>query len=265
LGIDTNPIKLTNGVYEGLPYVPGGAARQRIELLDGQPATGVLNGDGDNETVVFLSEQRGGTSTDLYMALMGRVKGRIITLATVRLGDRISVRSIRIDKEQVSLDLLQSGAKDAACCPSELVTRTWSLERTGLVERVVKKRPGTLALKTLEGVQWVFRGSIPQQAAGEAEATLVFEKDRISGAAGCNRYLGYAATTKVPGELTLKAIKSSNGECGGSAMRYEDQYLEALRQVVRFGFFLGDLTLSWQKADGSLGTMRFAPRKAPAR
>ena len=47
--------------------------------------------------------------------------------------------------------------------------------------------------------------------------------------------------------------------------RSEDRYLEALRRVVSFGFFLGDLTLSWQKENGSLGTMRFAPRKAPAR
>lgn len=264
-GIDTNPIKLVNGVFEGAPYVSGGASRQRIELLDAQPVTGDLNGDGVSETVVFLSEDNGGTGTYLYMAIMGRSKGKIVTIATVRLGDRLGVRSILIDKGQISLELLQHGAKDAACCPSELVTRTWSLERTGLVERVVKKRPGTLTLATLGGVEWVFRGfKSYQDASGTAEATLVFEKDRISGSAGCNRYLGYAATTKVPGELTLKASKSSNSECEVKAMIDEDRYLAALRRVVRFGFFLGDLTLSWQKEDGSQGVMRFAPRKTLA-
>jgi heat shock protein HslJ len=264
-GIDTSPIKLVNGIFVGPPYVPGGAGRQRIELLDAQPVFGDLTGDGAGETVVFLSEDNGGTGTYLYMAVMGRSQGKIVTIATVRLGDRLGVRSILIDKGQISLELLQHGAKDAACCPSELVTRTWSLERTGLVERVVKKRPGTLTLATLAGVEWVFRGFKPQQAAsGAAETTLVFEKNRISGSAGCNRYLGYSATTKIPGEVTLKASKASNSECDSTVMNHEERYLEALRRVVRFGYFFGDLTLSWQKEDGSQGVMRFAPRKVTA-
>jgi heat shock protein HslJ len=264
-GIDTSPIKLVNGIFVGPPYVPGGASRQQIELLDAQPVTGDLTGDGAGETVVFLSEENGGTVTYQYMAVMGRSQGKIVTIATVRLGDRLGVRSILIDKGQITLELLQQGAKDAACCPSELVSRTWSMERTGLVERVVKKRPGTLTLATLAGVEWVFSGFTPQQVASEvAETTLIFEKNRISGSAGCNRFLGYAATTKVPGEVTLKASKTSNRECEATVMNHEGRYLEALRRVVRFGYFFGDLTLSWQKEDGSQGVMRFTSRKVTA-
>ena len=262
--IDTSPIKLVNGVFEGPPYVPGGACRQRIELLDGEPVTGDLNGDGVDETLVFLREDDGGTATYLYMAIMGRTQGKIVTIATVRLGDRLGIRSILIDKGEVSLGLLQFGVKDSACCPSELVTRVWSLDRTGLVEHVVKKKPGTLALTTQSGVEWIFRGFDPKQTTPKlTEITLVFEKDRIRGSAGCNRYLGYAATTKVPGEMTLKASKTSNSECGVKVMSDEDRYLEALRRVARYGYYLGDLTLSWRKEDGSLGVMRFAPRKTP--
>ena len=198
-GIDTTPIKLINGVFEGQPYVPGGASRQRIELLDSRPVIGDLNGDGNLETVVFLSEDDGGTGSYLYMAVMGRVKDKIVTIATVRLGDRLGVRSMLIDRGQISLDLLQYGAKDAACCPSELVTRTWSLQGTNLVERVVKKRPGTLTLATLSGSGWIFRGFDSKRATqGSADTVLIFDKDRISGSAGCNRYLGYATATKIP-------------------------------------------------------------------
>lgn len=263
-GIDTTPTKLVNGVFEGPPYVPGGASRQRIELLDSRPVTGDLNGDGTYETIVFLSEDNGGTGACLYMAVMGRAKDKIVTIATVRLGDRLGVRSIFIDKGRIFLDLLQYGAKDAACCPSELVTRTWSLIGTGLVERVSKKRPGTLTLATLSGSGWIFRGfdDSKQATPGSADTVLVFEKDRISGSAGCNRYLGYATATKIPGELTLKASKTTNSECEVKVMKDEERYLQALRQVVRFGFYLGDLTLSWKNEDGRLGIMRFAPRKA---
>ena len=261
-GIDTNPIKLVNGVFEGPPYVPGGASRQRIELLDSHPVTGDLNGNGNYETVVFLSEDDGGTGSCLYMAVMGRANGKIVTIATVRLGDRLSVRSMLIDRGQISLDLLQYGAKDAACCPSELVTRTWSLQGTNLVERVVKKRPGTLTLATLSGSGWIFRGFDSKRATqGSVDTVLIFDKDRISGSAGCNRYLGYATATKIPGELTLKASKTTNSECEAKVMKDEERYLQALRQVVRFGYYLGDLTLSWKHEDGSLGIMRFAPRK----
>ncbi len=260
-GIDTTPIKLTDGRYEREPYIPGGVIRQRIELLDGQPAIGDLDGDGVMDAVAFLSENDGGTATVLHMAVMSRIKGKIVNIATIRLGDRINIRSIAVERGQITLDLLQFGAKDAACCPSELIARVWTLERTGMVERVAKKRQGTLKLGTLEGDEWLFRGFTPQLTQPEGTgASFLLEKDQISGSAGCNRFMGTATATKVPGVVTLKATKSTNKECGGREMKDEEEYLEAVRKTVKFGFFLGDLTLSWQKKDGSLGVMRFAHR-----
>ena len=261
-GIDTSPIKLTHGSSVGVPYLPGIANPQRIELLDGLLATGDLNGDGASEYVVFLSENNGGTGTFLYMAVMGRSNGKILNIATVRVGDRAAVRSLVIDKGQITLDLLQFGAKDLACCPSELATRVWTLERSGLVERVAKKRMGILKPALLEGVQWLYRGGTqPGEGAG---ATLTFDKEHISGSGGCNRYQGKASFTKVPGELSIKASKSDNKECGVQAMTDENKYLELLRRVVRFGYYQGDLTLTWQKKDGTPEVMRFTPRKGAA-
>ncbi len=263
-GIDTTPITLVDGRYEGAPYVPGGNSRQRLELLDSQPAAGDLNADGTDETVVFLTENNGGTDSCLYMAVMGREKGTIVTLGAVRLGERLSVRAVSVEKRQITLELLQYGAKDAACCPSELATRSWSMEGVNLVELVTRKRPGTLSLATLSGGDWLFRGFDPLHPAQVASgATLLFQKEQISGASGCNRYIGSAAATKVPGTVTLKAIKVTNTDCGTKVMSDEQRYLDALRRVSRFGYFVGDLLLSWQKEDGSLGTMRFSPRKNP--
>ena len=261
-GIDTTPIKLTRGLYEGSPYLPGGASRQRIELLESQPVTGDLSGDGNNDSLVFLSEDDGGSGAFLYMAVMGRIQGKIVNIATVRLGDRISVRSISVDKGQITLDLLLFGPKDLPCCPSDLVQRVWTLERAALVERVGKKRQGSLKPATLEGVEWLFRGVIPQLTEPDgAGGTLILEKERISGSAGCNRFLGNATAAKVPGDINFKATKITNRVCGGTVMAHEEEYLEALRHVVKFGYFLGDLTLSWRKKDGTLGIIRFAPRK----
>lgn len=263
-GIGTTPVKLNRGIFEGPPYVPGGASRQRIELLDGAPVTADLNGDGASESVVFLAEENGGTATFLYMAVMGRADGKIVTLATARLGDRVSVRSVQADKGEISVELLQFGPRDPACCPSELVTRTWSLERSGLSERPGRGRPSTMKLSTLEGVTWLFRGFDTRQTEPSAAVTLLFDAERISGSAGCNRYVGVVTPGKGTGEVALSASKSTNSSCGTAAMALEEQYLEALRRTVRYGFYLGDLTLTWQQRDGSTKVMRFAPRKPAA-
>ena len=260
-GILPTPVKLVKGVYEGKPFVPGGATRPRVELLESQPVTGDLDGDGNAESVVFLSEESGGTATNLYMAVVSRTQGALTNSATVLVGDRVTIQSTSVEKGRIVLELLQFGSKDAACCPSELVTRTWSLARTGLVEQAVRKKPGTLSLATLSGTEWDLRGfGLNESLPGDARVTLHLEKDQLRGTAGCNRYLGSATTTKVPGEITIKASKASNHVCGGKVMAIEERYLDALRNAVRFGFYAGDLTLSWQKDDGSRGILRFLPR-----
>jgi hypothetical protein len=265
-GILTTPVKLVNGVYEGKPYVPGGASRPRVKLLDSQPVNGDLDEDGSAEAVVFLSEDSGGTATNLYMVVVRRKQGSLENSTPVLLGDRVSVRSASVDKRLIVLDLLQFGSKDAACCPSELVTRTWSLARTRLVEQAVRRKPGTLSLATVSGTEWVLRGfGLNEILPGDAVVTLHLEKGQVRGTAGCNRYLGSATSTKVPGEIAIKASKVTNQVCGGNLMAIEERYIEALRHAIRFGFHVGDLILSWQKEDGSRGTLRFIPRKITPR
>ena len=257
-GIGTVPIRLSGGSYAGPPYVSGGASRQRVELLDSAPCAGDLNGDGTAESVVFLSEENGGTATMLHMAVMGRTNGAVATIAAVPVGERVSVRSVKLENSQITLEILQAGPKDPACCPSELVTRTWMLERVGLVESGTRKRTGVLKLATVEGVEWLLRpGSLPSPP-GAPVVSLRFDRERISGDAGCNRYAGSAAPAGLPGELTLKAVKATNRECPAAVMNQEQQFLQALRRTVRYGFYLGDLALTWQKEDGSLGLLRFA-------
>ena len=262
-GIDTVPIKLTNGHYESAPFLPGSSLRLRVDLLQGQPAIGDLNGDGIKDSVVFLSEDDGGSGVFLYMAVMTRSNGRLVNISSVRLGERLSVRSVLVEKGQISLELLQFDAKDAPCCPTEIVARVWTLEHSGLVERGAKKRLGTLKLASLEGGDWLFRGFSPQMTQPvDTSASLHLENSRISGSTGCNSYRGPITATKVPGEVIISATKTTNNVCSSKIMKDEDEYLTALRRSVNFSYYLGDLTLSWKKKDGSMGSMRFAPRPA---
>ncbi len=85
-GVYDEPIKLEDGVYEGAPFVEGGASRPRVELVRAVRMTGDLNGDGHEESVVFLSENSGGSGVQLYVAVVGRTDGAITNLGTAIVG-----------------------------------------------------------------------------------------------------------------------------------------------------------------------------------
>lgn len=54
-GIYDNAVTLRDGVYEGEPFVPGGASRPRVELLDMLPVLHDLDGDGIDDAAVLLA------------------------------------------------------------------------------------------------------------------------------------------------------------------------------------------------------------------
>ena len=134
-GIYDDPILLSEGVFEGEPFVEGGASRPRVELLD-HHVSGELGASPGDETAAFLSENSGGSGTFLYLAVIGRDSGKIKNLDTVLIGDRVQVEGVRLEHGAIVVDVLQSGPDDPMCCPTESATRAWRLERGELVEVV---------------------------------------------------------------------------------------------------------------------------------
>jgi len=252
-GIYDDAVRLTGGIYEGEPFVSGGASRPTVRLLEPR-STADLDGVPGEEAVVLLSENSGGSGAYLYLAVIALRGGRPVNLDTLPIGDRVQVRSLEASGGRVRLELVEQGEDDAACCPSQLASRTWALRggRLVLVEEWIQ---GTLSLKLLEGREWVLRGRGP----GEPEVTILFEEGRISGSAGCNRYFSGIEET-APGVVEVGALGSTRMACPGGAMKLERRYMERLASVTRYGFQLGDLALSWQ-SDARSGTLLFAPRE----
>ena len=60
-GIEEGPVSLSNGRWQGNPYVEGGASRPTAGLIDNVYYTGDLDGDGELEAVVILWRMGGGT------------------------------------------------------------------------------------------------------------------------------------------------------------------------------------------------------------
>jgi len=260
-GIYDEPVGLEDGVYIGAPFVPGGASRPHVELIRDFLMTGDLDGDGNEETIVLLSENSGGSGTQLYLAVLGRTEDGIANLGTALVGDRIQVQAARVTDAKVELDVIQAGPDDAACCPSQKATRTWTLKK-GELDETESEVTGTFSLADLVGPEWVLtRLSSMEEAPAEPEVTLVFEGQRVSGSGGCNRYFAQVQGG-APGDMTIGPIGSTRRACPEPDMDLEQRYFKLLRGAVKYSFLAGRLVLT-VRGDRGFSTLIFVQKDTP--
>ena len=258
-GTGEGPVTLVNGRWEGEPFVEGGASRPSLGLVEDFYLFGDLDDDGQEEAVVTIWQSSGGSGTFNYVAVVGRKNGEITNLGTAALGDRVQVRSGRIDDGVIIFDVVQQGEGDAACCPTQLATRTWTLANDQLKEGDAMIT-GELSLASLAGTEWVLTHLNRNEPIQEgAEVTLVFAQDRVSGKSACNRYSAGVEQGEAPGDLKIGLAMGTRMACPGELMDLEHEYLDALSRVTGFSFLAGKLVLNWEK-DGNWSTMMFTPR-----
>jgi heat shock protein HslJ len=259
-GIYEHAITLTNGRWEGKPFVAGGASRPAVGLVDGFILTGDLNADGNKEAVVLLWESTGGSGNYRYIAVAGLRDDKPFNIGTALIGERVQVRAGRIIGNRIELDVVQQGPGDPACCLSQKARRYWSLDASGLHVKA-PQIAGTLSLADLAGPEWVLsRLDANEPLAAQPEITLVFDGDRISGTSGCNRYFASVKETgELPGDLQVSEIGGTRMACPKAVMSLENRYLKALQSTTRYSFMAGKLALTWRK-NGKSGTLLFTPR-----
>ena len=124
-GIYASPIQLDQGAYEGEPFVPGGASRPRVSLLPEPRLLVDLDGGGDLEWLVVLAESSGGSGTFIYLTVLKEDRDGLRSRATVFLGDRVRVTQLSVDGSTVSVDVVEAGKADSACCPTEPGVERW--------------------------------------------------------------------------------------------------------------------------------------------
>jgi heat shock protein HslJ len=257
-GVEEGPVTLVEGRWQGEPYEEGGASRPSAGLVEDFSLAGDLNGDGLNEATVVLWQSSGGSGTFSYLAVMGHSDGEVKNLGTAEIGDRVKLRSGRIDDGSIFLDVLQQGEGDAACCPTQLATRTWSMVDGQLIEGEMEIT-GTLSLGTLAGTEWVLTQlNWKERLPGEAEVTLAFGEGKISGKSACNRYSASVEQGEEPADLKIGPAMGTRMACPGELMELEHKYLDALTHVTGFSFLAGKLVLTWEN-DGNWSTMLFTP------
>jgi len=81
---------------------------------------------------------------------------------------------------------------------------------------------------------------------------------QIAGSAGCNSY--NAAVSSEGGQsLTVGPTMSTMMACSDPIMAQETAYLTALQSAVQWSYFIGQLAITYQNEDGSIGVLDYAP------
>jgi heat shock protein HslJ len=120
-------VELTDGVYEGEPFVEGGASRPTVTFIEPY-AFGDLNGDGLDDAAVLLAENSGGSGSFVYLAAVVNEDGQPANVATELLGDRARVQSLTIADGTLTVDMVTHGPNDPMCCPSLKALNTYELQ-----------------------------------------------------------------------------------------------------------------------------------------
>lgn len=88
------PVALADGRCE-VPAAPGSATKTKT-AVQGRPVYGDLDGDDDEDAVLLLTHDPGGSGTFFYVAAAINLNGRYQGINTIFLGDRISPMDVAI-------------------------------------------------------------------------------------------------------------------------------------------------------------------------
>jgi heat shock protein HslJ len=188
------------------------------------------------------------------VAVVTRREGRVVMLASRLVGDRVQVRSLAVRGREIVLEVVRAGPSDAACCPGELATLAWTVQRRRLVPTATTALAGRLTPAVLEGTRWTLTHWAPTEPAKPPRAIEIeVEGGRISGHAGCNRFFAsLAAEGDTPGAIRVSPPGATRMACEGEAMQAETRFLGALGTATTFGYRMGRLVLGSGPGPGGL-------------
>lgn len=240
-GIYEQPITLTNGIYEGEPFVEGGASRPTVTFVETPIAYGDLNGDGQDDAAVLLAENSGGSGTFVYLAAVVSQDGQPANVATTLLGDRVQVNALNIENNQVVVDMVQAGPDDPLCCPSQEVIKTYELQGDQLVETSSQEVSGSAveAETSTDVVGIIWNWEQFQDTAEQNDIVVPYPPSyqlellpdgNFRAKADCNLVSG-TYTLDGP-SLTLGLGPTTMAECGPDSLYNE--YLRLLGDVVSY-------------------------------
>ena len=261
-GIYEETVQLTDGRYEGEPFVEGGASRPTVTFID-HYAFGDLDSDGVEDAAALLAENSGGSGTFIYLAAVLNRNGNPQNRATTLLGDRVQVNFLSIEEGEIVVDMITHGPDDPMCCPTQQVVQTYEL-RDGELVQTSEEVISAASDSEIVGVVWKWVKFL-----GGDDTTIIVDDPekyalellpdgQVRIQADCNMLSG---TYKLDGAagITLELGPTTLAECEPGSLY--DEYLEMLGWVRTY-VLEGDQLVLNMMADG--GDLFFDKETPPA-
>ncbi len=256
-GILPGTVTLENGSYTGPPAEPGAATRPTVQLIAELEPTGDLDGDGVPEAVALLTANTGGSGVFYHIAPLTVRQGSVRQLGVALLGDRVQIRSMRVQDGTIVVETVETGPGDAMCCPTLKKRRVFAL-RDGSLAEISNEVQGRLSLEDLAGTRWVLT-SFAQSEPAPHEPVLSLQVDAehgtVIGSTGCNRYTG-PVVSPSPSELRIGPLATTRKMCPPDLMKLEGRFLAALARATGYRFQAGRLAIDYTDGDPP-GTLLF--------
>lgn len=120
---DIGEVQLQDGNYEH-QYGDGATQVNKVGFM--QAALGDLTGDGTEDAAVILWANTGGSGTFIYLVPI--LADGPTQAGSAFLGDRVEIEDLSLEPGRVTVRMLVAGPTDPECCPSQKVSRTYSVE-----------------------------------------------------------------------------------------------------------------------------------------
>ncbi len=255
-GIYEEPVLLSDGLYKGPPFVPGGSSRPSVSLIESLAASGDLNGDGSEDAAVLLIENSGGSGVFIYLVVVVQEDGNPVNIATVLIGDRVQLRKMTIDNGKIITDTLIPDTGRPITSPNLKLRTVYELRGSELVITDSEDQ-GLVSVDDIGNSSWRLAEPGPDPIPPAVNITATFIEGRISGFAGCNNYRA-RVEDRGAGALSIGPIAATRKMCPQPITAAEDTFLRQLESVSRFQFSFGQLVLAFGAGE-TAGGMRFEP------
>jgi len=129
---ETGAVLLVDGIYNE-PITTDSATKLGV-MLTNFAAFGDLDGDGQEEAVIILISNPGGSGTFYDLAVVRKQGEALINPDSLQLGDRVQIKNIHVKNSEILLEMLTQGPDDPMCCPTQQVINVYTLKSGRLVQ-----------------------------------------------------------------------------------------------------------------------------------
>jgi len=257
------PIAFTDGIGT---YEEEGAGTPYVSLLNQLIATGDLNGDGAEDAVVLLEDHSAGSGNFIFLAAVLNVASEPTPTTALMIGDRIQVKTLTIESDQVVANLIAQSGSDPACCPTWNVRKHFAFQDGALIESSSADL-NQVTLADLNGTSWqlVDLGEGQAPLVADTAITLLINDGQITGSAGCNNYnSAVTGEADVLQSFTVGPIADTRMLCPDPIGTQETTYLTLLESVLGWRYNAGLLALAYPVPGDTYAYLLFAPQMAGA-